>query len=298
MIALAGLLLATISLVGVGEEAAASSTAHYSVRSSGCARRSAPPQPASGVYSISVDGSTHEYLERLPTDYRPGKTFPMIVEFHGFASSAPEFAGLTQMPERGSKKGFVVVTPEGPGQTWEGPDAEYVEAVITQVQGSLCIDLGRVYAAGFSEGAAFTILLACTHPGQIAAIATVSVDFRLGCDTPLPMLAFHGTDDPVVPYQNGAEGLSLPGVKVRGTLLNMSDWAQLDHCRKSPTLRRIGTDVERRIWPSCAHGIQIVLYSVLGGGHTWPGAARSASTGYTTPTISATNLAVEFFSRQ
>jgi polyhydroxybutyrate depolymerase len=225
----------------------------------------------------------------------------MIVEFQGFASTALGMADLTQLPERGSKEGFVVVTPDGPGHTWQlnphGPDAQYVEAVITQVQDSLCINLNRVYAAGFSQGAAFTILLACAHPGQIAAIVTVAVDFRLGCATPLPLLAFHGTADPAVPYQDGAERLSLPGVKVRGTLLNMSDWAQLDHCRKAPTLQRIGTDVERRMWPSCAHGTQIILYSVLGGGHTWPGSARSASPGYTTQTISATNLAVDFFSR-
>jgi polyhydroxybutyrate depolymerase len=219
----------------------------------------------------------------------------MIVEFHGFASSAQGIANLTQMPERGSKRSFLVLTPDGPGHTWVGSDAPYVEAIITQVEDSLCIDLHRVYATGFSEGAAFTILLACKHPSQFAAIATVAVDFRLGCASPLPILAFHGTEDPLVPYQNGAEGLSLPGVKVRGTLLNMSDWAQLDHCGQTPSLRHIGTDVERRVWPSCAHGTQVILYSVIGGGHTWPGATRSASPTYTTHTISATNVILDFF---
>jgi poly(3-hydroxybutyrate) depolymerase len=48
----------------------------------------------------------------------------------------------------------------------------------------------------------------------------------------MPILAFHGgPKDPEVPYQNGAVGLSLPGVKVRGTQLNMGDWARLDTCR-------------------------------------------------------------------
>jgi polyhydroxybutyrate depolymerase len=221
----------------------------------------------------------------------------MIMEFHGFASSALEFAGLTQMPARGSKRGFVVVTPEGPGQTWHGTDGQYVEAVIAQVQDSLCIDMNRIYSAGFSEGAAFTILFACAHPDQFAAVATVAFDYRLGCAVPLPVLAFHGTSDPAVPFQDGAEGLSLPGVKVRGTLLNMSDWARLDRCRKAPILQRIGTDVNRRIWPSCAHGTQVILYSVLGGSHAWPGADPSTSPLYATQTISATNLALDFFGR-
>jgi polyhydroxybutyrate depolymerase len=300
-VVLAGLFLATISFLGVGGDAAATRTGHRSVRSAGCAGRSESAQPASDEHSISVDGSFHEYLERLPTDYRPGKAVSMIVEFHGFGSSALEFAGLTQMPARGSKKGFVVVTPEGPGHTWLlnplGPDARFVEAVITQVQDSICVDLDHVYAAGFSQGAAFTIFLACAHPGQFAAIATVAVDFRLGCATPLSLLAFHGTADPDVPYQDGGEGLSLPGTKVRGTLLNLSDWAQLDQCLESPILQRMGTDVERRTWPSCAHGTRVILFSLLGGSHTWPGAARSASPLYTTRTISATNLSLDFFAR-
>ncbi len=98
-------------------------------------------------------------------------------------------ATLTQMPTRGAAKGFVVVTPAGPNHTWQlngrGSDAHYVEAVLDQVEKVLCIDLDRVYAAGFSQGAAFTILFTCAHPGQMAAIATVAVEFQLGCSTPI-----------------------------------------------------------------------------------------------------------------
>ncbi len=110
-------------------------------------------------------------------------------------------------------------------------------------------------------------------------------------------MAFHGTSDPAVPYANGAIGLSLPGIKVRGTLLNMGDWAMLDRCRSVPIVRDIGTDVVRRVWPSCARGNQVILYTVLGGSHTWPGAAKSASPLHTTETISATNLSLRFFAQ-
>jgi polyhydroxybutyrate depolymerase len=251
------------------------------------------------VHTITVGGSVHTYLEQVPSRPHRDAPAPLVFVFHGYASSALGMAALTQMPMRGSRRGFVVVTPDGPGHTWQlsgtGSDAQYVEALLAQVEDSSCIDMDRVYAAGFSQGAAFTILLACAHPGQLAAIATVSVEFRLGCSTPLPLLAFHGTADPAVPYRNGAVGLSLPGVKVRGTLLNMSDWARLDRCRQVPVVRRIGPDVSRREWQSCAHGAHVMLYTVLGGGHTWPGASRSASPMYTTETISATDLALAFF---
>jgi polyhydroxybutyrate depolymerase len=299
--ALIAVVLLATSTPSAPSGAAMSRGAGHGPRSVGCEAHPANTPPPQETHTITVNGSTHSYLERLPAGARPGKAAPMLVEFHGYGGTAAGMAALTHLPEQGSMRGFVVVTPDGPGHTWQlsgsGTDAQYVEAVITQVQDSSCIDLNRVYATGFSQGAAFTILLACAHRGEFAAIATVAVEFRLGCATPLSLLAFHGTADPAVPYPNGAVGLSLPGVKVRGTLLNMGDWARLDDCRSVPTLHRLPPDVERRAWTSCARGAQVVLYSVQGGGHTWPGAARRASPMYTTQTISATRLVLAFFAR-
>ena len=101
----------------------------------------------------------------------------------------------------------------------------------------------------------------------MAAIATVAVEFQLGCTRPVSILAFHGTADPLVPYQNGAIGLSLPGVKVVGTERNMEDWARLDHCRPVARRTRLGTQVVRQQWAGCRAGSSVVLYTVLGGGH-------------------------------
>ena len=100
----------------------------------------------------------------------------------------------------------------------------------------------------------------------------MAVDFQLGCKQPMPILAFHGTADPLVPYQNNGVGLSLPGRRVRGTLLNMGDWARLDHCRPTPVIVRIGSQVTRRQWLGCLSGASVTLYSIIGGGHDWPGA--------------------------
>jgi polyhydroxybutyrate depolymerase len=297
--------LAALLVVGPATEASGVVSTSASVRvgrqaeSAGCAQRDRTTVLKAGENVITDGGTTYQYLLAVPPRLRRTRAAPLVVEFQGFGSTAPAMADLTQLPERGAARGFVVVTPEGPNHTWQlngrGSDADYVEAVLSRVEAALCIDLHRVYAAGFSQGAAFTILFACAHPGQMAAIATVAVEFRLGCATPIPLMAFHGTSDPAVPYANGAEGISLPGVKVRGTLLNMGDWATLDGCRSIPIERKIGPDVVRRVWPSCARGDQVVLYTVLGGGHTWPGAARSASPMYTTETISATNLTLAFF---
>jgi polyhydroxybutyrate depolymerase len=219
--------------------------------------------------------------------------------FYGFGSNPAQFAALTELPARGSREGYFVAVPHAQGAEWQfsgnGTDAEFVGSLVKSVERAYCINTKKVFATGFSAGAAFTIVYACSHQTQIEAIATVAVEFQLGCKQPLSIMAFHGTNDPLVPYQNGAIGLSLPGIKVRGTQLNMSDWARLDKCRLGSRMERVGSQVRRQSWTRCAHSTKVVLYSILGGGHSWPGADPNKSIGLTTQQINATDAILEFF---
>ncbi len=243
----------------------------------------------------------HTYLLSVPTDPVPGRPAPLILMFHGFGSNSHEFAQLTDMPTKGAALGNVVVTPDGPNNTWNldphGPDATFVDAIVASVAKSRCIDTHRVFTAGFSQGAAFTLQYSCARPDRIAAMATDAVEFQLGCKQPVPILSFHGTADPLVRYQNGTIGLSIPG-KVRGTLLNMGDWARLDRCDPAASTHRVGSEVVRSTWAHCTAGTEVELYTIEGGGHVWPGADPKASPlQHTTQQISATALILSFFAR-
>ncbi len=275
--------------------------ARLSKPSVGCGRPAGRSQAVDVARFITVDWISHLYLLSLPVDYSTRKPSPMVLEFHGYGGTARSMADLTQMPARGASRGYIVVTPDGPNDTWQlsgtGADAFYIDSLVTSITGALCVDTNRIYAAGFSQGAAFAIVYSCSHPHQIAAISTVAVDFRLGCSRPMPFLAFHGTSDPAVPYQDGGIGLSLPRVKVRGTILNMGDWARLDHCSEFPEQTKVGTDVQHTVWPHCLDGTEVGLYTVIGGGHTWPGADTHTTAMSTTEAISATDLMLAFFRR-
>jgi polyhydroxybutyrate depolymerase len=209
---------------------------------------------------------------------------------------------VTGLPARGAHAGFLVAVPhtQGGESEWQidghGTDAAFVAGLITSLEHTYCVDRNAVFAAGFSAGAAFTIAYACAHPAQIAAIATVAVEFQLGCTRPLSILAFHGTQDPLIPYQNGAIGLSLPGVKVRGTQLNMGDWARLDQCQPNSRRQRIGSQVTRQQWTGCGEGTSVALYTIVGGGHSWPGSDPKDALGLTTQQVSATREILSFFS--
>jgi polyhydroxybutyrate depolymerase len=268
--------------------------------SAGC-RIGTATVPGDTTRTVVVAGAVRAYRLAVPEGYRAGVPAPLVLLFHGFSGSGAQIETLSRMPERADARTVVVVAPDGPDQTWQpsgtGSDAAIVDSIFTAVTQQLCVDRHRVYAAGFSAGAAFTIAYACARRDRIAAIATVAVEFQLGCRAPMPIVAFHGTVDPAVPYDDGATGASLPGVKVRGTLLNMGDWAKLARCTAAPTTTHAGSEVLHTVWRSCAPGTGVELYTVVGGSHTWPGADPAQSPLYTTRQIDATTVMLGFFAR-
>ncbi len=216
----------------------------------------------------------------------------MILLFHGSGSTAAVMAAYTGLPARAAARGYLVVTPDAINHNWQvsspvghTADLAFVAALVASMAARFCVDQRRVYAAGFSLGSEFAAIVGCAPAPPIAAIGLVSAEFLLKpCARQLPVIAFHGTADPAVPYQDGAIGLSLPGVRVRGVEKNLGDWAALDGCAPAPAIDVPEFAVVRRTWSGCQLGASVVLYSVVRGGHAWPG-----------PPLDATGRILDFF---
>jgi polyhydroxybutyrate depolymerase len=237
---------------------------------------------SSQVRQLTVEGTAREVRVYLPRSLRPEMPAPLVYNFHGLGSSAlaqEVYSGLVPLAER---EGFVLVSPNGIGSPrgWRVPalvegqpdperDLRFFDALHREVAGSLCIDLGRVYATGMSNGAFFSSALACARPQVVAAVAPVAGVFYppQGCQAPVPMLAFHGTDDRIVPYR---QGLIFNVIPYAGAEAYVDAWARLNGCAPSPALERLGSEVVRRAYQGCQAAT--VLVAVEGGGHTWPGA--------------------------
>jgi len=60
-----------------------------------------------------------------------------------------------------------------------------------------------------------------------------------------------------------------------------------------------GTRVRRSEYPGCMHGRELVLYTIEGGGHTWPGGPSVARlvVGRVSRDIDATSTIWDFFQR-
>jgi polyhydroxybutyrate depolymerase len=280
--------------------------------SPGCGRTPVPgPTAKAGasadvVQTLTVRGVTRSYRLAVPNRYRPTVPTPLILLFHGSGSNAIQTSLYTQMPRRGARDGYLVATPDAIGGQWDlsvpgadTPDLAYVRALVATLSARYCVDSGRIYTAGISLGSEFAAIVGCTGSDRIAAIGLVAAEFLLRpCSGPRPVIAFHGTADPIVPYRTGGTGVFLPGVPAPGAVQNLTAWAHLDRCSATPRLRQLSSMVVRRSWTGCRGAGEVVLYTVLGGGHTWPGSPITLSAGTFGPTteqIDATALMLAFF---
>ena len=273
--------------------------------------------------TIAVKGRQRSYLLHTPPD-ASAKPRPLVLVFHGGASNAVATVALTELNEKADREGFVVAYPNGSGRlpsilTWNAgnccgfareervDDVAFIRALLDDVAKVTPIDATRVYATGSSNGGQMAYRLAAEMPDRIAAIAPVaaSLEVKLGSiGRPVSVLHFHGTADENLPLAGGQGSRSIAGVKFNSVEQSIGAWTKANQCQPAPTVETVpdrfddGTTVERRSYPGCRAGAEVVLYVITGGGHTWPGRQiRTALLGTTTREISATDLMWEFFSR-
>lgn len=232
-------------------------------------------------------GVVRDYFLTVPAAYNPNVKMPMVLNFHGFGSTATEQALYTQLDPKGAARGFIVVTPNGINKQWDytAPSADftYTADLVRYLDSVLCIDGRRTFTTGMSNGAAFSSAVVCQTDIGFDAFATVTA-LTPACanGVKIPMLAFHGTADPVVPYS------------IAGPFT--ATWAARNGCSATPVETRIEPDIQKRTFVGCEAGLSATLYSIEGGGHTWPdGLVDLPQFGATTRTIDATDLILDFF---
>jgi polyhydroxybutyrate depolymerase len=147
--------------------------------------------------------------------------------------------------------------------------------------------------------------LAAELPEAIAAAAPVAGSLEIPAERvrrPKPVMIFHGTNDDHVPFAGGIGPSSVAGVRFNSVENAVSAWTRVNGCDATPAVEPLpdreddGTSVERRTWPGCDNGADVVLYVIQGGGHTWPGRTLAERLlGVSTKEISATDLMWEFF---
>jgi len=286
--------LAAAVLLGVcggNAGAAASSAAHLvamttggSPNATGCGT----PRP-SGTLTPTVAGHPRVVLVHVPNGYSGAAKVPLVLNMHGSGSTAAEQEAFTGMDATADAEGFIVAYPQAllpdrSGFDWNVPgvarigdkpvpkdaanDVEFLTRLVGALEQRYCIDPSRVYATGFSGGARISSQLACDASNTFAAVAPVSgLRHPTPCPAtrPVPIIALHGTADPVDPY--GGHGQAYWTYSVPQAA---ADWARQDRCSPSGT-SHVGAGFTLVVYDGCGDGSAVELYSITGEGHEWPG---------------------------
>ena len=278
---------------------------------------------------MSVGGRERSYLLTIPPAHDGRRPLPLVLDFHGLAEGAQIHTKMSNFGALANQEGFVVAFPNGMGQPqrWDlsippkpNPDLQFVDQLLDTLGHQLCIDTSRVYASGLSFGAFMSSFLACTRTNKFAAVAPVAgVTIFKECTPrrPMPVIAFHGTGDPILRFNGGIgpiPGITapLPGPGATTTTLppadlngpgypaNVATWAQRNGCDATPTDTKVSSEVLHRVY-HCPVGQDVEFYIIIGGGHAWPGSQFSRQVaniiGYTTMQIDATKTIWDFFKR-
>lgn len=247
------------------------------------------------------------YRLEVPANYDRNVAAPLVFNFHGYPANAAFQSAYSNFPKVGHERGLIVITPDAVAQNWQVPsqaqgtaDVVFVKDLLAEVEAAYCVNVNRVFAAGYSRGALMATVVGCDLPGTFGAIALVALEYRPAQCDPIPVLAFHGTKDAEVHYQAGPDivghGTGVKVVDLPGTIDNMADWAELDQCHIDPTVEKLGADLAHRTYPGCVGDTDVELYTIEGGGHTWPGThLKIPQLGVSTDTIDATDIIVRFF---
>ncbi len=255
-----------------------------------------PHTPGDTVQTITSDGVGRSYRLHIPPGYDGQTLLPLVLNFHGYDRSAEDqerYSGLVPVAD---EHGFILVSPEGldSPQWWQVVDVEpgstlidvdFTRDLVGQLTTDLCVDPGAVFATGMSNGAEMASQVGCLLPDLFAAVAPVAGVVYQDCPgRPMPVVAFHGTDDYNVPFETAEPA--------------MADWAQHNGCTGAEAISEsVSEHVTRESYAGCG-GNDVVLYVIAGAAHTWPGAEDNAfhgGAGATTHEINASELIWQFF---
>lgn len=250
--------------------------------------------------TIDISGTSRNYHVYLP---QKASNAPIVVLLHGNRSSNDELLGFTNVtaPYKiwetiAAQENIILIVPNGTNGSsghrgWndcrsdsEGNsvanDVLFIESLIDFVLNEQNANDSRVFAVGTSNGGHMAMRLAQEIPEKLSAFASIvaskPVNSQCANSTvPISALFMNGTDDPINPYAGGAMASN------RGEVFSAQ--ATIDYWvnRNQTDTNAIVTDfadtdtsddatVKKQLYANGTNNTEVVLYEIIGGGHTEP----------------------------
>lgn len=268
------------------------------------------PTPSPTI-NFMYNGMQRSYSIYVPAIYNPSKPTPLVLNLHGYTSNNQQQEFYGDFRPIADTANFIIVHPNGTFDTQNNQywnvgffpsainDVGFLTTLIDSISSNYNIDPNRVYSTGMSNGGFMSYKLACETP-RFAAVASVTGGFtnamKNTCSPskPTPVMEIHGTADGTVPYTGSAINLHVDSV--------VAYWVAFNNCITMPTTTNIpntnttdGATAVHNMYAGGTNGATVEFFKIIGGGHTWPGAAFN--TGVTCMDFSASKEIWRFFSQ-
>lgn len=240
------------------------------------------------IDSIFVGGVYRNYRLYVPAIYTGATARPLIINMHGYTSSANAQQLYSNFMPIADTANFLMVYPNGTllsGQPfWNAGisgalvnDIAFLSALIDSLDLTYNINLNRVYSTGMSNGGFMSHTLACELSNRITAIASVTgsifnTQYGVNCHPtrPVPVMQISGTADGTVPYVGTTSMMPIDSV--------VKYWVTKNSCNPTATFSNVpnisltdGCTAEHYLYSGGTGGSTVELYKIINGGHTWPG---------------------------
>ncbi len=256
------------------------------IGSSGCGQE---VTPGDVTLQENQSGSMRKVLVHIPPSYSPRTPTPIVLNLHGSGSGPARQEAFTAMDITSDKYGFIVAYPRGgiragSGYDWNIPgvplfgganspagapnDVAFLSSLVPFLSTKFCINPSMAYVTGMSGGGRMASELACDSSAVFAAAAPVAgLRLPTPCrgSRPVSVIAFHGTSDPIDPYDGHGQPYWTYSVPQAASL-----WGAKDKCAPHPN-EVAGVGYSLTTFAECADRASVELYTVTGEGHEWPG---------------------------
>ncbi|WP_428775628.1 alpha/beta hydrolase family esterase [Vibrio sp.] len=249
-------------------------------------------------YTLNLAGQQRSYYLHRPREIASKPALLLVLHGGGRGDglSPAKYFGFNALADLNQ---FIVAYPNGMDNFWRDgrgythrgtvddsiDDVQFITELIEQLTNQYQLDTTRIYLAGISNGGMMTLRLGCELSNKLAAIAVIAAslpeNLAKTCQPKraVPLLIMNGTEDPLVPYTGGAVKFFR---KRMGTVIateqTIALWREFHGCSSDSQMQWLANPdqndhsrVQMTRYDQPQKPCDVVLYSVLGGGHTLPG---------------------------